>query len=248
MSQDEQGHRLLFLKRNLVTLEPVAFFAFFSGVLSSTASETISTDKVCRVKLEIDDDICFNIQRLSHPHDEYSKMVYDYMSLHSLWENIVASCLPCVLLLFIGGWSDRTGHRKLILLLPVIGRSLQIFNSFVNAILFHQIPLEYHMFFNAFFVYLFGGPSLMLFALFTYVIVTSSVKHRIYRLTSINVCATTGAMLGISFCRFIQSIVGYYPILLLSLIMNAMNSMYIIYRVSDPKRNAEELMVSCVFT
>lgn len=229
-----------------ITVEPIAFMTLFSSVFAAVATQTLALEKACRVSLNLGDVICdsLRIQNQSNNFSAYERMVQEHYSSHLMWKSALQSVLPCIVLVFIGGWSDKTGRRKVIMLIPVIGGTLQSLSNIVNVIFFYQLPLQVLIFFDVFFINIAGGSSVMFIALFNYICDITTAETRTHRLGLINLCTFAGIPIGLSLSGIILREYGYYAIYGSALTVDVINITYIMFRISDVGRTKEQEMVS----
>lgn len=58
------------------------------------------------------------------------------------WKTVLQSALPCLLILFLGAWSDRVGRRKPCMLLPIVGELLTSISLIICTYFFDELPME----------------------------------------------------------------------------------------------------------
>ncbi|KAL4704085.1 hypothetical protein ACJJTC_004431, partial [Scirpophaga incertulas] len=73
------------------------------------------------------------------------------------WKSIVQTAIPTLLVIFLGAWSDRTGNRKVCIILPICGELLVTISNIISVYFFNEISVEVTMFFEAFFQAISGG-------------------------------------------------------------------------------------------
>lgn len=102
---------LQFLKN--VTVEPLLSLYIIGNVLAAYGAQNLYLDKACRVNLAYSDKICDAVMRKDDEdykdvEIEVQKVVVDMQK----WKIVLQSFIPCLLILFIGSWSDRHKRRK----------------------------------------------------------------------------------------------------------------------------------------
>lgn len=231
-----------------ITVEPVAFLALFSSNLSLITSQTLALQKACRVNLDLGDEICESLlmQNKSNNFSSYEKLVQEYYSSQVLWKSTLETLFTCILLLFIGGWSDKTGRRKAVLLFPVLGGTLSALSDIINVLFFKQLPLQVQIFFEVFFIYGTGGFTVTILGLMNYICDITTAENRTHRLGIINLCMYVGIPLGMSLSGIIFKMYGYYAIYGMALTIDIVTVFYVTYRLADPPRSEEQMKVSCI--
>ncbi|KAG6464811.1 hypothetical protein O3G_MSEX014745 [Manduca sexta] len=225
-----------------ITVEPVAFLALFSNILSSVATQTLGLEKTCRVSLGLDDKICDSLraQNQSNNFTVYERMVQEYYSNQLLWKSALQALLPLIMLLFVGGWSDATGKRKSIMMVVLSGEIMQCLSNIINVIFFYEIPLQVLLFFDVFFVSIVGGSSVMFLALFNYICDITTAENRTHRFGLVNLCIFAGMPMGLALSGIMLKHLGYFAIYGSSLTLHALNFLYVLLRLSDQARSEEQ--------
>lgn len=95
------------------TVEPLLPLYIIASVLTAYGAQNLYLDKACRVNLNYTSDVCDALMRrdtknLQHEDTEVQKLVAEMNS----WKTVVQTFIPCLLILFVGSWSDRNGRRK----------------------------------------------------------------------------------------------------------------------------------------
>lgn len=120
----------------------------------------------------------------------------DYLSFF-----LLDSTIGIVLVLFAGNWSDKSGRRKLLILIPHLGESLgqmgetimfcfyfpmrdcirYLLVTLIAAIFMKQLPVEFNTVLGALFPAIGGGWTLMSIGLFSYLTEVTDEKDRVFR-------------------------------------------------------------------
>ncbi|XP_037299543.1 proton-coupled folate transporter-like isoform X2 [Manduca sexta] len=219
--------------RENVTIEPVAFLVLLSSVLASVATQTLSLEKACRVSLNLSDEICDAIRaQNSNNVSHYEKMIQEYIAVRLAFRSMIHSIIPCIILPFIGGWSDKTGRRKILMVMPIAGEILQCLSNIINVIFF-TIPLEVMIFFDAFFPAVTGSWGVMYLGLFSYISDITTAENRTHRLGLVNFFIFVGVPIGFSLSGIILKFFGYYAVYGVSLTLHTVNLIYLTFKIQD---------------
>ena len=132
--------KIKYILRN-ITIEPVFFIFAMCFGFYIIASSQLYIDKVCKVNLNISEDICNNIQK----HDEEQIRVQEYVSQLKVYNRIIQAIPPCIYALLAGPWSDRNG-RKFLIVCSVFGYVLCNGVFLINTIWFYEFKAEFLMF------------------------------------------------------------------------------------------------------
>ncbi|CAH2107668.1 unnamed protein product [Euphydryas editha] len=202
--------KLWHIKDN-ITVEPLLAGLIIPSIISRFAMANLNLDKACRVNLMFGDEICEAlIQRTSVNYSSYEKEVQTLISSIDIWKSIIQTGLPCILIMFLGAWSDRTGKRKLCILLPIFGELATAINNLVNVYFFYEIPVQVTVFLETFFTAASGGWVTMFLGVFSYISDITSEKSRTFRVGLVNFCMTAGVPLGIGVSGILVQKMGYY--------------------------------------
>lgn len=111
--------RLKLIKAN-TTVEPILACYITPSVLATFALQNLNLEKACRVNLNISSDICDALKlRQTENYTEYEDQVQRLIASVQVWKNLIQTAIPVMLILFVGMWSDKTGRRKVCILIPI---------------------------------------------------------------------------------------------------------------------------------
>ena len=206
------GEKLHYMRNN-ITVEPLLAGLIIPSVISRFAMSNLNLDKACRVNLQIEADICDSlIKKSNNNFSEYEKQVQELISSIDIWKGVIQTALPCIIIMFLGAWSDRTGKRKLCILLPIYGEILTSINNLINVYFFYEIPVEITVFLETFFPAVTGGWVTMFLGVFSYISDITSEESRTFRVGVVNFCFTAGLPVGIGLGGILVLKMGYYGI------------------------------------
>lgn len=80
----------------------------------------------------------------------------------------IAAIFPLIIVLFAGGWSDKKGIRKPLVLFPIVGELIGALILLLSAIFMDEIPMEVPAISERVIPSLFGGQTLMLMGIYAY--------------------------------------------------------------------------------
>lgn len=238
--------KIKYIKDN-ITLEPVLAGYVIPGVLSRLATQNLNLDKACRVNLQYGDVVCDAL--IAKEGDKYQREELEVQQLIAsmeTWKNIILSALPCFLILFIGAWSDRTGKRKICILLPIVGDLLACLSDILNAYFFYELPVQVTMFFEAFLPAITGGWITTYMGAFSYISDISSEETRTFRVGIANLCLTAGGPIGTALSGILLKFIGYYGVFSLSSFLYVCSILHGIFYIKDPERPMLEKNVEVI--
>lgn len=228
--------KIAYIKEN-ITVEPVLACYVVPGVLARLATQNLNLDKACRVNKKYGDTVCDAlIARQGSMYLKEELAVQELIAAMESWKNVLLTAIPSFLILFLGAWSDRTGKRKICILLPIFGDLLMCLSNMLNAYYFYELPVEITMFFEAFFPAITGGWITTYMGAFAYISDASSEESRTFRVGIANLCLTAGGPIGSVLSGVLLKHIGYYGVFSLSSLLYITSIVYGFYYIEDPKR------------
>ncbi|XP_050678237.1 proton-coupled folate transporter-like isoform X1 [Leptidea sinapis] len=218
--QDEDFffEKLKRIKSN-ITVEPILAGLVIPSMLARLAIQNLNLDKACRVKCGFDDEICDALLLKRGNLTFYEAEVQKVISSIEAWKSVVQTSLPTILVIFMGAWSDRTGNRKICILLPICGELCVCVTNILSTYFFHEISVEVTMFLEAFFPAITGGWVLVYLGVFSYISDVTTQETRTFRVGLVNLCMTAGIPVGTALSGILLSLWGYYGIFLISAVI-----------------------------
>lgn len=161
-----------------ITVEPLLALFQVSSVLSSLTTQNLNLQKACRVNLQMGDDVCYglenkNITFYAQEEVQVQKLVSDML----IWQTVIQSSLPCVLVVFIGSWSDRHGKRKPCMIIPVIGEIVRNAGLIMCVFYFYELKMEMAGLVESIPTSVAGGLDVLYLAAFSYMGDISAVSQ-----------------------------------------------------------------------
>jgi MFS transporter, PCFT/HCP family, solute carrier family 46, member 3 len=200
------------VKRN-ITVEPLLAGLIIPSVISKFAMTNLNLDKACRVNLDFGDEVCDAlIKKKSDNYSSYEKEVQQLIASIDIWRSVIHTGLPCIIIMFLGAWSDRTGKRKICILLPIIGELLTSVSNLINVYFFYEISVEMTVFLETVFPAITGGWVTMFLGVFSYISDITPEKTRTFRVGLVNFCMTAGLPIGLGLSGVFLKNFGYYGV------------------------------------
>lgn len=200
-----------------ITVEPILAGIVIPSMLARLAVQNLNLDKACRVKLDFGDEICDSlIDKTGVNLTMYEKDVQRVIASIEAWRSIIQTAIPIVLVIFMGAWSDRTGNRRLCILLPIFGEFMVCVCNLVSTFFFFEIPVEVTMFLEVIFPAVTGGWVMVLMGVFSYISDITSEENRTFRVGLVNLCMTAGVPLGTALSGVLLKWLGYYGVFAIS--------------------------------
>lgn len=220
--------------RSNITVEPIIACYIMSNVFSGLAIQNLNLEKACRVNLGYSDDVCSALNRRQT--ENYTMEEAEVQKLTAsvqAWKNIVQTTFPCILILFVGSWSDKTGKRKACILLPIFGEVLCCTSFMLNTYFFYELPLEITAL-SDLFPSLTGGWITVCVGVFSYIGDVTTKEMRTFRVGVANLCMSLGIPIGMSLSGILLQQIGYYGIFIISNCLYFTSLIYGYIRLKDP--------------
>lgn len=220
--------------RSKITVEPVLALFVMPSVLAMLATQNLNLDKACRVNLGFGDAVCTDLRlrkRANHTfeEDEVQKLIASVQA----WKSIVHTALPTLLMLFIGAWSDKTGKRKICMLMPIFGEFMTCLLNMINTYFFYEVPVELTVFMEVIFPSLTGGWYTMFLGAFSYLGDITAKETRTFRMGILNLCMTVGFPIGMGLSGILLRCLGYYGVFGISAALQFCNFCYVFFAIKD---------------
>lgn len=232
--------------RSSITVEPIIACYIMSNVFSGLAIQNLNLEKACRVNLGYDDEVCSALNRRQT--ENYTLQESEVQKLTAsvqAWKNIVQTTFPCILVLFVGSWSDKTGRRKACILLPIFGEVLCCTSFMLNTYFFYELPLEVTAL-SDLFPSLTGGWITVCVGVFSYIGDVTTKEMRTFRVGVANLCMSLGIPIGMSLSGILLKQIGYYGIFMISNCLYVTSLVYGYVRLKDPCVSQNRQRVSII--
>lgn len=236
--------KLMQIRAN-ITVEPIIACYIMSNVFSGLAVQNLNLEKACRVNLGYSDEVCSALNRRQT--ENYTLEEAEVQKLTAsvqAWKNIVQTAFPCILVLFVGSWSDKTGKRKACILLPIVGEVLCCTSFILNTYFFYELPLELTAL-SDLFPSLTGGWITVCVGVFSYIGDVTTKEMRTFRVGVANLCMSLGVPIGMSLSGILLQQIGYYGIFFISNCLYLTSLIYGYIRLKDPVIPQDRHRVSC---
>lgn len=228
-----------------VTLEPTVMLYIIGYMITNLTTTNLSLEKACRVNLNFTDEICTAMrQQELESQNPYEREAQRLLASAVAWKTYITATVPCIIGLFVGPWSDKTGHRKIFLVIPLIGQILGCVNNILHTFFFYQLNLEALVFSEAVIEALSGGMAVMIITIFSFIAAVTTTETRTFRMGMVNFSLTVGFPIGIASSGFILRHLGYYGSYGIAMGIHIINMLYNTFVLKDPKRTSEHKMVS----
>ncbi|CAK1551446.1 unnamed protein product [Leptosia nina] len=218
------------------TVEPFLFCYILPSIIVGVATQNLNMVKACQADLGYPESICENVVDNCNENDtvaactESQKLVANMLA----WSQPLQSSLPAIVILFVGAWSDKTGNRKALMLIPILGEIVSCI-GLILATYFTHWPLWFTGLIESVPSALSGGMSIALMGSYSYLADVTSVDSRTFRLGLVGIIVTLGVPLGSSISGILVTTLGYYGVFSLGIVLYALGFLQTYFRVHDVK-------------
>ncbi|XP_069675479.1 probable peptidoglycan muropeptide transporter SLC46 [Periplaneta americana] len=224
-----------------ITVEPMLAFYIIPCVLAMLATQNLNLEKACRVNLGYSKEVCDALTaRKTENYTKEETEVQQLVAGMTIWKTVVQSALPCLLMLFLGSWSDRHGRRKPCMLLPITGEFLTCIGLIMCTVFFYQLPMEVAGIVESLFPSMTGGWFTMFMAVFSYIADVTTVEMRTLRVGIVNLFVSVGVPVGMSLSGILYAKIGFYGIFSISATMYVLSFWYGFFRIQETPRQKTE--------
>ncbi|XP_073951975.1 lysosomal proton-coupled steroid conjugate and bile acid symporter SLC46A3-like [Choristoneura fumiferana] len=216
-----------------ISVEPVLLGFIISAMISKLAMQDLNLEKACVVKLRYGEEICRLLIKRKSNLTEYEREVQKIVSYIESWKSVSQTVVLAILLMFMGAWSDRTGDRKICILLPIIGDSLVCISNIVSTICFYEIPVEVTMFLEAFLSAITGAWNTFFLGVFSYISDITTTESRTFRVGLVYTVFTIGIPIGMALGGILLDCFGYIGIFTMSSAFYLITLVYGFFRLKN---------------
>lgn len=126
-----------------ITVEPLLGIFQLSIILTNLTTQNLNLQKACRVNLKLDEAVCYALEnRNATSYRAEEVRVQQLVTGMLIWQNVIQNAVPCMLVMFIGPWSDRNRKRKPFMLMPIFGELVRNIGLIVCVYYFYELPME----------------------------------------------------------------------------------------------------------
>ncbi|KAL5244759.1 hypothetical protein ACI65C_012169 [Semiaphis heraclei] len=217
-----------------VTVEPVVACYMTAFTMVTLTVSNLNLQKACRVNLQLPDETCEALVTKTaggYPADEVAvqKLVTGMM----MWQTCAQNVLPCVLMLLVGAWSDRTRKRVPCMLLPLYGELARNAGQLLCVYYFYQLPMEAAGVAETIPLALTGGQTLMTMTAYSYIGDATSLGQRTFRIGALNAVMAVSMAIGTSMSGIIYNKLGFYGAYGISSVLIIIGLLYGLLFVKD---------------
>ncbi|XP_037301513.1 proton-coupled folate transporter-like [Manduca sexta] len=228
---------------NWFTVEPCLILYFLALTVGNIAIEQLNQEKACRSYLNYNETICTdiikNLKNDNRTNELRTEIIIAVNDIKA-WQYPMQKGIPGILVPFIGAWSDRTGNRKVLIMMPVIGEIISNCGLFFTTYYFVEWPLWLTALIESLPTALSGGFSILLLGVFSYIADVTTAEARTFRMGMLAIIVPLCSIFGQSINGILLNAVGYYGVFTIILALHSFALIYIYIRIYDIRNEATE--------
>ncbi|XP_075981113.1 lysosomal proton-coupled steroid conjugate and bile acid symporter SLC46A3-like [Anticarsia gemmatalis] len=223
---------------NFFTVEPFLLCYILPIAISGLAVQKLNFEKACRTDLGMSEEICLKAVN-GEVDDNDTLGVAAQLNATMLvadmtaWQNPLQSSIPAIVILNVGAWSDKTGNRKALMLIPVIGEIISSAGLLLATYFFLEWPLWSTALIEALPSALTGGYAIALMGSYSLIADMTSIESRTFRIGMVGIIVTLGVPFGTSISGVLTEAVGYYGIFGINLGLYIIGFIYTLLRIKN---------------
>lgn len=222
------------VQRCCITVEPALLFSTFATALSSSLLTQLLLIRSCEVILGYDSDKCnllVNQTDSKEAHD-IEDLVQPHVTVLQMYKSIIDACVPLVLSLFIGAWSDIHG-RKPLMMWPLFGYGLHFAVLAVLSTVNHLSPGYFLL--ASIPLACCGGFITIVTGVYSYISDVTSTEKRAFRMGLLDGSIYTGYAIGMLCTAPLFNVSGKYGYLIVFSVSSVLNLLGFLYLVFVPE-------------
>lgn len=229
---------------NFFTVEPFLLCYLLPSVISAIAVQKLNLEKACLADLNYTELTCHKIITGDIDDNENdtaaSVQAQELVAAMTAWKQPIQSGIPAIVILFVGAWSDKTGNRKALLLIPILGEIISSIGMLLTTYYFLEWPLWVTGLIEAIPPAFTGGWSIALMGSYSFIADVTTLDSRTFRIGVVAVIVTLGIPLGSSISGVLTEYIGYYGIFSIGLVLYVIGFIHTYFRIHDIRRTETE--------
>lgn len=223
---------------NFFTVEPFLLCYVLPIAISGLAVQKLNLEKACRADLGLSESVCFSAVNGDFDENDTLATVAQLnssilVSDMTAWQHPLSSSLPAIVILNVGAWSDKTGNRKALMLIPVIGEIISSIGLLLATYFFLEWPLWATALIQALPSAMTGGYAIALMGSYSLIADMTTVESRTFRIGMVGIIVTLGVPFGTSISGVLTEAVGYYGIFGINLSMYIIAFLYTLFKIKN---------------
>ncbi|KAL0840661.1 hypothetical protein ABMA28_015857 [Loxostege sticticalis] len=220
-----------------ITFEPTMVMFMMPVIIMMSTTQNLSLEKACRVNLNFTDEICRSLRMQNVDNQNiYERETQKLLASALGKRTYISATVPAFMAIFVGAWSDLTGHRRVFVLMGITGQILVGISNIINTYFFYELPLEALVFSEAVFEAFSGGWCVFFMTIFSYMAIITTSENRTFRLGIVNFSFTVALPIGMALSGVLIKNLGFYGCYGFVVCVLTINFLYTFCCVKDPER------------
>ncbi|CAH4030465.1 unnamed protein product [Pieris brassicae] len=224
---------------NNITVEPYLLCYLLPMVITGIAAQKFNMIKACRVDLGYSESICENVVNgnvsdniTAEATNGAQRLVADMYA----WAQPLQTGLPAFIILFIGAWSDKTGNRKALMIIPILGETISAFGLFLATYFLLEWPLWVTGLIESLPSALSGSFAVAFMGSTSYIADVTTVESRTFRMGVVSLIVSVGFPLGIALGGYLTEVLGFLRVFIAMTVLFAIGFIHTYFHIKDVRR------------
>lgn len=228
--------KIVYIK-DIITVEPLIIAYMLSSILCGPALLNLEYEKACRVNLQYNDTVCEAILTGTHENfSEHNANVTNILTNIHSWQSPLQTITPLILIFFLGAYSDRHNIRKPFIIAPIFGEFFAVAGCILCVVFMREWPVEAQAVAQTVVPSFFGGPQMLVMAVFSFVADDSTVEMRTIRIGIIQLSLNIITPIAYAISGQLFAQVGYYGVLSIAFCCYLFAILWGIFYLKEPKK------------
>ncbi|XP_047520907.1 proton-coupled folate transporter-like [Pieris napi] len=222
-----------------ITVEPFLLCYLLPMIINGTALLKFHILKACRADLGYSESICENVVNGNVPDNitaEASNGAQIFVADMLAWTQPLQTGLPAFIVLFIGAWSDKTGNRKALMIIPLLGEIISSFGLCIATYFFLEWPLWVTGLIEALPSALSGSFAVAFMGSTSYIADVTTVESRTLRMGVVVLIVSVSFPLSIALGGYLTEVLGYLWLFIATTLLSIIGFIHTCFNIKDVRR------------
>lgn len=223
-----------------ITVEPTILLHMVMVFIVIQTSQSLVSRKACRASLNFTEATCQSLKlQMINNDNKYEKHLQELFPL----TKYILTTIQCLILLIAGSYMDKTGRRKMFMVIPIVGQILICISNIFQGHFFEDLSLEFLVYSETLLDAFSGGLCLVLFSCYSYISYVTSEDKRAFRMGVVYIAMIIGLPIGMGLCDYFIKNYGCFGGYSVALAIGSLNIVYNIVYLKEPVRGFEQRKV-----
>lgn len=230
-----------------ITVEPTVLLHMVMVLLVAQTNQNLSLQKTCRLSLNSTEEICQSLKsQMINNDNKYEKHMQELFPTLVSQKKYISTAIQCFMLLIAGSYLDKTGRRKMFMVIPIIGQTLICISNILYEHFFEDLRPEFLVISEILLDAFSGGWCMMLFSCYSYISYVTCEDKRAFRMGVVNIALIIGLPIGVGLRDYFIKNYGYFGGYGVALAIGSINMVYNIVYLKEPVRGFEQRKVRII--